>query len=236
MLDNVGIISFNSKLYKVVELYGARVISDIQLAEILQFSTGVRHVRRIVKRNNLEVICLKKEAVSNKEVYSFLTHELGYTTQSVTQANNIYFFDIDNLLYFLSASEIKEDILSSFIRLYFNMSEEEIRFRHTLRKEFGFAKILEEVTKSITLFEQQYSVDNYRVDFYSEDFNLVVEYDENGHDYTQDKDKLRQKHIENKLGCHFIRVKEGQESVGLGKVVEYLFKFSFEKSRMLNEV
>lgn len=226
MLDNVGIISFNSKLYTVVELYGTRVISDNQLAEILQFSTGVRHARRIVKRNNLDVICLKKEAVSNKEVCSFLTHELGYTTQSVTQANNIYFFDIDNLLYFLSVSEIKEDTLSTFIQLYFDVSEGEIKFRHTLRKEFGFAKVLDDITKSITLFEQQYRIDNYRVDFYSKEFNLVVEYDENGHNYRQNEDKIRQKHIENKLGCHFIRVKEGQESVGLGEIVKYLFGLS----------
>lgn len=226
MLDKVGIISFNSKIYSVVELYGTRVISDIQLAEILQFSTGVRHVRRIVKRNNLEVICLKKEAVSNKEVNSFLTRELGYTAQSVIQANNIYFFDVDNLLYFLSASEIKEDVLSTFIQLYFDMSEGEIRFCHTLRKEIGFAKVLEDITKSITVFEQQYSVDKYRVDFYSKDFNLVVEYDENGHKYRQDEDELRQKHIENKLRCHFIRIKEGQESIGLGEIVKYLFGLS----------
>ena len=226
MLDNVEFISFNSKIHKVVELYGTRVISDIQLAEILQFSTGVRHVRRIVKKNNLEVICLKKETVSNKKLCSFLTHELGYTTQSITQANNIYFFDINNLLYFLSASEIKEDTLSSFIQLYFNMNEGEVKFRHTLRKEFGFAMVLEDITKSITLFEQQYSVDNYRVDFYSKEFNLVVEYDEDRHDYTQEEDELRQKHIENKLGCHFIRVKEGQENIGLGEIVEYLFGFS----------
>lgn len=229
MLKTIGSINFDSKPYKVVEFSGVRVISDIQLSQVLQFSTGARHVRRIVKRNNLKPICLKNEVNSSAEMFSFLTQELEYTLQGVAQAKNIYFFDIDNLLYFLSASEIKDTAISNFIQSYFNISERDINFHCALRKEIGFAKVLEDVTKSITLFEKQYGVDNYRVDFYSKEFNLVVEYDEVEHIYRQNEDKLRQRHIENKLNCHFIRVKEGQESIGLGKVVEYLFKFSFEK-------
>lgn len=235
MLKTIGSINFNSNSYKIVEFSGVRLISDTQLAQVLQFSKGARYVRTVVKRNNLNPMCLKSRANSSATLYSFLIQELGYTVQSIALSNNIYFFDIDNLLYFLSAIEVRDITVSNFMQSYFNIDERDINFHCTLRKENGFGKMLEDVTKSITLFEKQYDIDNYRVDFYSKEFNLAVEYDEDRHKYRQDEDELRQKHIENKLGCHFIRVKEGQESIGLGEVVEYLFKFSFEKSGILNE-
>jgi very-short-patch-repair endonuclease len=48
----------------------------------------------------------------------------------------------------------------------------------------------------------------YFIDFYIPDLNVAIEYDERGHKYQTDKDTNRQKFIENRLGCSFIRIKE----------------------------
>lgn len=57
----------------------------------------------------------------------------------------------------------------------------------------------------------------YWVDGYSKEKNIVIEYDEKHHfdidGNLKDKDKARQREIENYLGCEFIRIKETERSL-----------------------
>lgn len=72
----------------------------------------------------------------------------------------------------------------------------------------------------------QYLVDNYRIDLYIPKFNLAIEIDEKEHKYKRDNDLIRQKHIENRIPCKFIRVKEG-DSCGsvIARIVKELKMF-----------
>lgn len=76
------------------------------------------------------------------------------------------------------------------------------------RKEIEFLYILKEALKELELeVVDQYRVNNYRVDFYIPKKNLAIEYDEQHH-FVEDnkiKDLERQKYIESKLGCKFVR-------------------------------
>lgn len=90
-------------------------------------------------------------------------------------------------------------------------------------KEDGFVSKLE---KALTPFGikgiKQYSVLGYRIDYYIENLNIAIEYDENGHDhYDYKSHELRQKLIEEKIGCRFIRVtdKESHE-YNIGYVIK----------------
>ena len=56
----------------------------------------------------------------------------------------------------------------------------------------------------------QYSVDNYRIDFYIPELNLAVEIDEVAHERQIEEDRVRQSYIEKKLGCKFLRIKENR--------------------------
>ena len=56
----------------------------------------------------------------------------------------------------------------------------------------------------------QYTVLNYNVDLYFNEYKLVVEFDEHKHKFTIDKDLIRQNKIQNELKCTFIRVKEDE--------------------------
>ena len=93
-------------------------------------------------------------------------------------------------------------------------------------KEDGFVSKLE---KALTPFGvkgiKQYSVLGYRIDYYIENLNIAIEYDENGHDhYDYKSHELRQKLIEEKIGCRFIRVtdKESHE-YNIGYVIKNIF-------------
>lgn len=50
----------------------------------------------------------------------------------------------------------------------------------------------------------------YWVDYYEPNLNIVIEFDENKHKYTVDKDMKRQKEIEDHLGCKFYRIPENR--------------------------
>lgn len=93
-------------------------------------------------------------------------------------------------------------------------------------KEDGFVSKLE---KALTPFGikgiKQCSVLGYRIDYYIENLNVAIEYDENGHDhYDYKSHELRQKLIEEKIGCRFIRVtdKESHE-YNIGYVIKNIF-------------
>lgn len=76
------------------------------------------------------------------------------------------------------------------------------------RFEISFGKLLTEALEELGLeIIPQYRVDNYRVDFYIPSKNIVVEYDEQQHftEANQKNDSERQKHIESKLCCKFVR-------------------------------
>jgi len=53
---------------------------------------------------------------------------------------------------------------------------------------------------------RQYRVGRYRIDGYDHENNVAYEIDEEHHRYQREQDKRRQKYIEERLGCRFIRV------------------------------
>lgn len=74
----------------------------------------------------------------------------------------------------------------------------------------------------------QCPVDNYRIDLYIPKFNLAIEIDEEEHKYKKDYDDIRQRYIENKIHCKFVRINEG-ESCGsvIAKIAKELNLLSY---------
>ena len=99
------------------------------------------------------------------------------------------------------------------------------------RAELEFLDILEETLKPFNIQGvRQYLVKNfngvhYRIDYCIPSLNIAIEYDENGHEhYTYEKQEGRQKEIENKLGCRFIRVTDNDSHYfNIGKVIKEIF-------------
>lgn len=83
------------------------------------------------------------------------------------------------------------------------------------RKEVEFLDLLERVLEPFgySCKRQHGVLGKYRIDLYIDDLNVAIEYDENNHDnYAYEQHEGRQKEIEKKLGCKFIRVNDFKSS------------------------
>lgn len=92
------------------------------------------------------------------------------------------------------------------------------------RDEQEFKQLLHKTFKDLIDFDSQVEVDNYFLDFYSEKYNLVVEYDEKHHNRSTIKnyDEIREQYLINKLNCTVIRVKQGQEPEGINQIIKFI--------------
>ena len=91
------------------------------------------------------------------------------------------------------------------------------------RKEIKFIDKLKEALKPFNYkCIPQFRVENYRIDLYIKDINVAIEYDENGHKhYTYAQQEERQKKIENRLGCKFIRINDDKsDEYNIGLVIK----------------
>lgn len=92
-----------------------------------------------------------------------------------------------------------------------------------IREEDHFVSLLEDTLKLFNISGiRQYSVLNYRIDYYIPELNIAIEYDENNHsNYTYEQHEGRQKKIEKELGCRFIRV---SDKVSIGEAIGVVLK------------
>ena len=101
-----------------------------------------------------------------------------------------------------------------------------IRFE---RKENKFKEQLQETLKPFGIkIETQKTMEsnNYRIDFYLPEYKLAIEYDEQQHnsDINKEKDKKREKEIENELHCEFIRLSYKEtDAYNVGLVLKKIF-------------
>ena len=94
------------------------------------------------------------------------------------------------------------------------------------RKEIDFLNMLEKTLEPFGLVgKSQYKVLNYKIDYYIPDLNIAIEYDENNHSsYSYESHELRQKLIEEELGCRFIRISDNKsKEYNVGLVIKELF-------------
>jgi phage anti-repressor protein len=102
------------------------------------------------------------------------------------------------------------------------------------RDELIFSKMINEIFP--IKFKEQVYIGKYRVDFIHDD--LIIEYDEDHHEYQKKEDKKREMEITHRLKqdrsflidepyvseITFIRVKKGDELKGIREIMEYLIK------------
>ena len=100
---------------------------------------------------------------------------------------------------------------------------------HSARFEYKYLNEIQDFLDAVNIgYILQYQVDNYRIDLYIPKFNLAIEIDEREHKYKKDYDDIRQRYIENKIHCKFVRINEG-ESCGsvIAKIAKELNLLSY---------
>ena len=145
------------------------------------------------------------------------------------------FINLNNLKKFISISHTMNRL--KFIEWLAKnefVSYDEI-FNST-RKEILFLNELEHALIPFNLKGiKQYKVLNYRIDYYIPTLNIAIEYDENNHNnYSYEAHEGRQKAIENKLKCKFIRVSDKNNlGYNLGLVIKNILDI---KESIMNEL
>lgn len=105
------------------------------------------------------------------------------------------------------------------------LENEGIQKLHINYIEGEIIEIIIDAVDDFTACYRQYTVEGYRVDLYLKDINLVIECDEMGHEYKDKFSELtRQKTIESKLGCTFLRFNPDEKDFNLGKTINKIFK------------
>ncbi len=139
----------------------------------------------------------------------------------------------------LSVYFVKDSYISSRGKCYpkYQIDDEgvyiiENKFKYNIRSARFEYKYLNEIENFLDIMNiaylEQYKVDNYKIDLYIPEFNIAIEIDEVEHKYKIKYDLVRQKYIEDKIHCKFIRINEG-ESCGsiIARITKILNQISY---------
>ena len=186
-----------------------------------------KHINELINMNKdeflfeVDILDLK----NNESAENNLKTSGVYTQNALNGSKYLYILSESGYLKLYSLMKHKnEKIVNFIVNDYFNSNKELVVF--TQNKEIRFLDMLEESLKPFDITGiRQYNVLGKRIDFYIPSLNIAIEYDENGHNhYSYEKHEGRQKEIENKLGCRFIRVTDSDShSFNVGKVIKEMF-------------
>lgn len=191
---------------EVIELEGKILFNARDVGKILDIS-NVRHP--ICKMNNEQVILLKNSMVQNLHFRKLANRGENFLTK-----DGIYkLISVSNKMTY----KRKVELLN-----FFKIEKTAPLFE---RKECLFIQQLEEFLSEYNLEGvKQYSILNYKIDYYIPQLKLAIEYDENNHDkYSYKAQEGRQKQIEKELGCKFVRLSDNCSDLkNIAKVSKYI--------------
>ena len=197
------------KIDDKVWFFGEDVISD--LGYNLETNSYTKFIKRFVK----DEYAMKVDSKTQVKNVGFNYKELGQRGGYLINQ-----YGVTQLV--MNSEVIGESKKQEFLK-WLNIDDEMIVL--TSREEMEFLDTLETQLKvfKITDFERQYSklqCGDYRIDLYIPELNVAIEYDEDGHkNYTYEQQELRQKLIEEELGCRFIRVSDDKTHIENSAIV-----------------
>jgi len=111
------------------------------------------------------------------------------------------------------------------------LQEMGVKARHRSKVESDCLEIIKGAIDGFTSYHEQYYVAPYKVDLYLKDLNIAIECDERGHKngYYGLDEEMRQKTIENALGCQFIRFNPDDKNFNIGDVINKIFSLLLPK-------
>jgi len=139
---------------------GNSTITDKQVAELLGYKDGARHVRRQVNENTKhfdyehDIKDFKRAELTPTLIKLLIS--LGYAKQSITQAENIYLFSKAGFLLFLKFAEGDKsvELYKNFIEDYFQKDAENVIMKQTLQEEWEFLKEQKAINYGRAICEQ----------------------------------------------------------------------------------
>lgn len=193
------------------------------------YSTWIKG--RINKYNFKESVDYDKRFICNGDYYTEKEIKCMSNKQMSRKSISIVYYTTLDLAILLTEKEkFSENSCNLLKYLYFlKQDNTKIIVRNNKRPEIKFLDKLEETLKPFNIKGiRQYCLfkGKYRIDYYIESKNIAIEYDEAQHFNNKNitNDNIRQKEIEDKLGCKFIRVSvNNSDEYNIGLVIKEIF-------------
>ena len=193
-------IAVSGALIPALELEGGTIDTQVDENGVTWFAAS--KIGEILGYSKDSLRNMIKDHVNIKDVSKRATRSSG-------QSRNVNFVNesgiIDLVVHTSLLIENRREFLESL-----GIKVDHVKFQKKQRFEFQCFHSMVSVMFNGYEILPQYSVDNFRIDFYIPELNLAVEIDEAAHERQIKEDKVRQSYIEKKLGCKFLRVKENR--------------------------
>jgi very-short-patch-repair endonuclease len=211
-------VHFNSITINDTKILTLNCISNIwyyasQIASLLNYKQTTDAIRTVVSHHN-------------KSTYNNLVEKYG---KPVNHHKNIQPHTI-----FINKDGIT-DLVSKSNKLQCDKIVDYFGINTVTRYKRKEIEILDELVIFLNVlnceFHDQYIVDGYKIDMYLPTYKLAIEIDEHNHDdINEEYEQNRQKYIENKLGCTFLRVNPDDANFSvtyfIGLVSKYIINYS----------
>ena len=195
-------IDNNIYINHIEDLEGNKYILAKDIALINNKET--KHVNENIKK----IYFSKKEMLDIKKynmVEDLITNNI-FTQNAINRSNEIFLFNVNGFVKYINNNQCNANLVQKVLDVYFNSKKNFIILNN--RKEITFRNSIEDCFRDIIKIIPQYQVGKYRIDIYIPEYNIAIEYDEKHHNYKTKEDFTRQKYIEKKIGCRFIRINE----------------------------
>ena len=210
----------------VIEQNGIRVLTTNQLADA--YGTDAKMINRNFQRNT--------ELFEQGKNFYVLSGERLRIFKNQNREASIKFCSILYLWTFeacLLHARFLRNVCESKVRkiaTVFNINHDKIIIQNISSKEYEFEKLLNCIIPSEFQCLSQYQINNYRLDFYIPNANLIIEFDEQHHKILKSKDQIRESIILKLLpGNKIIRVNSNDIYSGLRKITTHFYSLKGEK-------
>ena len=228
------ILQFEGQEIKVITDKGVEMFNLANSAKVLGLTTiganGNLKIRWKTKGISEKLTNILRNPNINEDGKNEIEYVLNKINPGDSEERKNIFISIELLLNL--CLECKNDKARMFYS-YLLDTNKDIKFYPNCpeRKEIKFLDKLEQALEPFNIKgEKQYPINinhkHYRIDYYIPQLKIAIEYDENGHtSYTYEKHEGRQKEIEKRLVCRFIRVTDKKsDEYNIGLVFKKLFR------------
>lgn len=207
---NNNLMNFEGHNVEVFEWNGQVLFNPRHVGECLELGKSAIRMA-ISKMNERQVVKLKNSKM------------VGFNFRRLNNAGENFLTELGIYSLLLKSQKTTSEYKLKFKNWLVSLGLVQDKFIIEDRKEIKFIDKLKETLKPFNYkCIPQFKVENYRIDLYIKDINVAIEYDENKHKkYTYDQQEGRQKKIENKLGCKFIRINDDKsDEYNIGLVIK----------------
>ena len=226
------VLHFEGQEIKVITDKGVEMFNLANSCRVLGLIREKKNGTKIIRWDSLKekINNILRNPNINKDGKNEIEYVLNKINTSDSEERKNIFISVELLLNL--CLECKNDKARMFYSYLLEINKD-IKFYPNCpeRKEIKFLDKLEQALEPFNIKgEKQYPINinhkHYRIDYYIPQLNIAVEYDEKGHSsYTYEEHEGRQKEIEKKLVCRFIRVTDKKsDEYNIGLVFKKLFR------------